>query len=612
MQETRTMERGAWARALISGFPGPAVIVSHDGNILVRNRAAAGVLTIVESEGERLRGDLGERAEALAKTDLPDRWLVSIDGAGIAATRSFLIAAITFPGDSTNEPIVALLAWENTLETSLRSALSESRAFFRDLATSSSDFIWATDVNGIITYASPSGFRGKSPTQLHGMHWRDMFSIPEDRDAAAPVFGSETVVEDQDIWFGSGGERSCFRMNARPIVTQQGEWRGARGIARNVTDLMMRELETSQVQASDDQLKHVLHNIRNEVDPHAMLSTAASSITDVMGFDGCWIFLRRIGDVFNADTASVIHVVPTEDMARLEAGQSASLKVLATRVAADGNYRPEEGFDESWHYLAVPARHSDKIYGVVCFGQLSRPGDFGAVSRTASRWDETGIHAAIQIAEQVAVAIAQTELLKRLRSLNKTDALTGLVNRHAFIEEASRRLGHHQRMQRRAALLVLDIDDFRRINDFDGQRRGDEVLVTVARLIESRTRDSDLAARFDGDEFALWLEESDQTVALLKAIDLIEGCAGLNERSHMGRDEDLGPPIGLSIGIAVFDPSRPEGLDDMIVRASTALDETRSAGKGGYRVAAPAKDAGYEPQSKQSLFETRPETGSAT
>ena len=192
--------------------------------------------------------------------------------------------------------------------------------------------------------------------------------------------------------------------------------------------------------------------------------------------------------------------------------------------------RTVESSDDVWHYLAVPARHSGDIFGVVCIGQLIDAGATDAVPPAEDLWSEASRHFATQITDQVAVAIAQIEQYEKLRVLTKTDALTGLANRHAFIEEASRRLGHHRRMKRRAALLILDVDDFRNINEIEGQKRGDEVLSTVATLIRSKMRDSDLAARFGGDEFALWFEESDETIALLKASDLVEGCAGLNAR----------------------------------------------------------------------------------
>ena len=613
MYDAGTMAMGAWMRALVSGFPGPAVFASHDGKIAMRNRAAAGVLTVIETGGERLRGDLGDRAVALAKANASDRWLVSIDGKETTATRNFLVAAITFPGNDQHEAVVAFLGWENTLEVSLRSALSESRAFFRDIATSSGDFIWATDADGVFTYASPSGFRGTSAAQLHGTHWSDMFADPLDCKAAAAVFDSETLVEGHDVWLGSGAEKCCYRMTARPVMTRSGEWRGARGVARDVTDLMARQQGASQARASEDRLNQVLHNIRHEVDPQAMLSTAASSVVDATGFDGCWIFQRKPGEAFNAETADVIDACPRGRTARSETENGAALRSLAKRVVEqEGRSRAVEISEGAWHYLAVPARRSGEICGVICIGQHDETGAGSATEPSADRWSETSRYFATQIADQVAVAIAQAEHYEKLRVMTKTDALTGLANRPAFIEEASRRLSHHRRMKRRAALLIVDVDDFRNINEVEGQKRGDEVLSTVATLIGSRMRDSDLAARFGGDEFALWFEESDETIAMLKAGDLVEGCTGLNARNDADEAVDITPPIGISIGIAVFNPASPEALDSLILRASAALDETRKTGKGGYRIATPVEGPDCSLQLKQNFPDTRPTTGSET
>ena len=80
--------------------------------------------------------------------------------------------------------------------------------------------------------------------------------------------------------------------------------------------------------------------------------------------------------------------------------------------------------------------------------------------------------------------------------------------------------------------------------------------------------------------------------------------------NHERDPADLSPPIGISIGIAVFNPANPEAMDSLIHRASVALDETRRTGKGGYRIATPVEGPDCSLQLNQNFPDTRPITGS--
>ena len=104
------------------------------------------------------------------------------------------------------------------------------------------------------------------------------------------------------------------------------------------------------------------------------------------------------------------------------------------------------------------------------------------------------------------VDAAERERIERdLRELVDRDALTGLLDRRRFEEELERHVAQGRRYGMGGALIVLDLDGFRSVNDDHGPRAGDRVLVAVAKALGNRLRDTDLLARIGGDQFAVLL-----------------------------------------------------------------------------------------------------------
>lgn len=137
--------------------------------------------------------------------------------------------------------------------------------------------------------------------------------------------------------------------------------------------------------------------------------------------------------------------------------------------------------------------------------------------------------------------------MERLRSLAATDPLTGLANRRAVMEALRRDLARASRSGSPLSLVMLDIDDFKAINDTFGHAEGDEVLRLCARCAKAVTRNGDLVGRIGGDEIVVLLPETDSARA--RAIgerirsDLV---ASSQQRAH---------PTGLSFGVATSAPS---------------------------------------------------------
>jgi diguanylate cyclase (GGDEF)-like protein/PAS domain S-box-containing protein len=140
------------------------------------------------------------------------------------------------------------------------------------------------------------------------------------------------------------------------------------------------------------------------------------------------------------------------------------------------------------------------------------------------------------------------------------DALTGLANYREFMETLERELRRAERSHHSFTVLLLDLDDLKRINDRLGHLAGNRALKRLARVMKEQCRGTDLAARYGGDEFAVVLIDSDQKMAQHVA-ERIEACV-LDDREE--------PPISVSIGAAVY-PADGRTAQDLVEAADQQL-----------------------------------------
>lgn len=169
---------------------------------------------------------------------------------------------------------------------------------------------------------------------------------------------------------------------------------------------------------------------------------------------------------------------------------------------------------------------------------------------------------------------------KQLNKLANTDGLTGLLNRRAFLTELDKRLARHLRNKLRGTLIYFDLDNFKKVNDVRGHQVGDEVLKHVAEAARRLMRGVDLASRIGGDEFLLWLEETDRNSA-----------ESISHRLHdIGRELDgkfgvEGFPLGLSVGAVFSRLDQLESTEALIARADEAMYAAKKGGKGRSHIA---------------------------
>jgi diguanylate cyclase len=172
-----------------------------------------------------------------------------------------------------------------------------------------------------------------------------------------------------------------------------------------------------------------------------------------------------------------------------------------------------------------------------------------------------------------------------------TDELTGLPNRRAFYAEARARLAGPQPWQRQA-LLMLDLDRFKEVNDSLGHHTGDQLLIQVGARLGAHLRTRDLLVRLGGDEFAILLEGAGREQAAAAAVKL---CAALAEPFDLG---DIAVHSGVSIGIALF-PDHGTVLSTLLRKADLAMFKAKVSGDG-HHVYGDADDADFATRLRQA------------
>ncbi|MEA2223530.1 MAG: hypothetical protein QOH83_1906, partial [Solirubrobacteraceae bacterium] len=164
----------------------------------------------------------------------------------------------------------------------------------------------------------------------------------------------------------------------------------------------------------------------------------------------------------------------------------------------------------------------------------------------------------------------------QLQHLADHDPITGLFNRRRFDEELARELASAQRYHTGGAVLALDLDNFKYVNDTLGHSAGDELIGSVAQILRGRLRTTDTVARLGGDEFAIILPHVDRPQALRVASDLLDSIRG----EAIVTTAKGSRRTTASIGIALF-PESPDGLacEELLVEADIAMYDAKEGGR---------------------------------
>lgn len=225
--------------------------------------------------------------------------------------------------------------------------------------------------------------------------------------------------------------------------------------------------------------------------------------------------------------------------------------------------------ERAFHSLAGTAA----TYGMFGIAGVAREGE--EVCLSGDTLDVSRLERLLErLGEIAAGAPARTEVEEDIQELLDRDGLTGLLTRGAFEHRAEAAAGMARHCGTPIALVFLDLDDFRSVNDRFGRPTGDTVLRTFAAFLTRNLRGSDAVARYSGEEFTVLLPDAE----IDHAHDLIARLAGAFASVRQTALDGTPFHISFSAGVAMFDPQ--EDVARWISRADDALDAAKRTGRG--------------------------------
>ncbi len=568
-------EIDAWAE--IAAFPGPGILFGAGDKVLAANDAASRLIrAMADGAGQEIR-ILVAGVAVTGRPAVGQIFLPAIPATGEAQALYYLTAmALSSANQSSDQRRVMILGRDASAEYAMRNALIESRDLYRDLSRCSSDFSWQTDENGAFTFVSAKGALGYSAKALNGRRSQDLLDQSTDSSDVNPFIARMPVENIEIAVRDAKGEIRYCRVDALPVYAKNNQWRGARGVSSDITEAKLHQRALEFMRRRETLVRAIVDATHRTLNPEDAFCDAADILLREAGAVHCAILTQ--------DTTPRVRElgVSCPNISGLEIPDIIRLGLEGSADCA-GNGDRQINFNEGGRqHQVVFTTHGGRRNGAIWLLFPENP--IPPVIPHHAYPGAPVCSLAESVASHVGIAIAHDTQMRRLSELSCTDELTGLLNRRAFMEDLHHRHAHLYRSGHTGALLYIDLDNFKQVNDRFGHAAGDRVLKEFANILHGHSRIGDLSARLGGDEFAIWLEDTDVSGAVTKAKHLMAETKLLHTLAGDDADVEM-PQLGLSIGISIADPGVREQLPHLIKRADEVMYEVKRQGKGGLMIA---------------------------
>ena len=452
--------------------------------------------------------------------------------------------------------------------------LRESEELYRSIVHASPDSIFITAVPGTIQMASPSALRLLGYPQAGPLVGRDLADFILEADRGLLAAFSQDILQ-----MVSPGrlEVRVLRSDGFPLNCEAtGELvRGDDGLPAGLIFLFRdvserKDLETAQRHRMNEleALRATMNDLSAELELSRLLGAIVERLVGLLdAYEGEMA-------LFDEEEGVLIEVVSysrDRDYTgyRLKLGEGAMGRVAVSKeTLIIPDYAEWEGASpqfEAVHrsVIAVPLLVGGELLGAITVG--GHP--------TLRPFNESDERLISMFAQQAAIAIQNAKLFSEVKRLAITDSLTGVHNRRYFFDQATRELHRSQRYREPLALLILDVDHFKSVNDRYGHLLGDEVLRAVGRVLKQSLRDIDLVGRYGGEEFVVLLPGTNREGAIASAQRLCKNIA-----AHQLESGQESIQVTVSIGLACC-PEAKIQLDELINAADQAMYRAKQAGR---------------------------------
>jgi two-component system cell cycle response regulator len=358
------------------------------------------------------------------------------------------------------------------------------------------------------------------------------------------------------------------------LAHAQGELRRARDDAENRRKLV-----------------DILHEVTGDIAAHEVYHVLARRVARALAVSHCSVVLARSEDTRGVVASAFENprlqnaAVELEAYPELRRALDSNEPELIEDIAAHPLYadgRPLLGLDGA----EIPARSAIALPFSIEGGQtgvflLRRTREQPPLTTEDVAFADAVIGAAVAAVQRAQVIETTRADNARLEQLATTDSLTQLLNRRALTERLTREMERALRSDGTVALLMLDLDHFKRVNDTHGHLVGDAVLREVAELLISEVRGNDLVGRFGGEEFLVVLPDTDDDGAAAFAERIRER---VDRHAFPGREDTPALHMTASIGVATFPAALIESVEDLFARADAALYRAKADGRNRVRV----------------------------
>ncbi len=418
-----------------------------------------------------------------------------------------------------------------------REQLRQSEERFRSLVQNASDLVTIVDPDGVLLYASPSVERlmGYEPDEWIG---RSILTLVHPDDAGAATESIRTISAEPGVH-----DPAVLRLRHA-----DGSWRfleatannllhvpSVAGIVYNARDITERWDAEQALRRSEERFRSLVQNASDlitVVDADTTITYQSPSAHRVLGYAADELVGTKLGSLIHPEDVAKVITTLSEVMSR-----SGSVVLGEARVRhADGSWRQIE---------------------FSCTDQCANAAIRGIVLNTRD--------------------VTERRLLEeQLRHQALHDPLTQLANRTRFTDRLEHALLRAARTEHKVAVLFMDLDNFKSVNDSLGHSAGDRLLTQVAERVQSCLRPTDTIARLGGDEFAILLEDviddEDATVVTDRIFEELQSSFELEGKELLVR---------ASVGIAVSDAGAHQAKAEALLRdADVAMYVAKSRGKG--------------------------------